>query len=127
MKEKTRAQYAMLNSMTSVLIYFFRLLFQFVNRSIIISILGIKVLGISNLITSIIGVLSLAELGVGTAITYALYKPIADGDIAKRNAYLNLYRKIYKFVAIVILVAGIVFFSSFKVFYIWKYIFIWFL
>lgn len=114
--KKTRKQYAMLNSVSSLVIYFFKLFFQFVNRSIVIAILGIRILGITNLVTSVIGVLGLAELGVGTAITYALYKPIAEGDIAKRNAYLELYRKVYKYIAIAILLLGATFFPFIKFF-----------
>ena len=54
------------------------LLLPFIARTIIINSLGAEYLGLNNLFTSILNVLSLAELGVGTALVYAMYKPIAE-------------------------------------------------
>ena len=51
--------------------------------------------------------MALSELGVGTAITYALYKPIAEGDIEKQKSLMLLYRKFYRLVACVVLVGGL--------------------
>lgn len=65
---------------------------------------------------SIIGFFGLAELGIGASITYALYKPIAENDIPKRNAYLKLHRKIYKYVLIAILIIGILIFPFLRFF-----------
>lgn len=116
MKQKTRKQYATINSISSLMIFFLKLFFQFVNRSILISIIGIHMVGVTNLVTSIIGVLGLAELGIGTAITYELYDPIAKGDIGKRNAFLSLYRRIYKYIAGVLLCLGAIVFPFLKFF-----------
>jgi len=86
----------------------FNLILGFVNRSIFISILGITYLGISGLFSSVLIMLSLAELGVGTAIVYSLYKPLAEHDEDKILALMNLYKKVYHIIGICILAFGLV-------------------
>jgi len=59
------------------------------------------------LFLNVISVLSLAELGIGAAICYSMYKPVAEGDINKLKSLNALYRKIYAWIALVILVIGV--------------------
>lgn len=80
--------------------------FPFVIRSIILYELGVNYLGLGSLFSSILQVLSLAELGFGSAIVFSMYKPIANDDRETICALLNLYRKIYFVIGTVILVAG---------------------
>ena len=82
------------------------LLFPFILRTCIISTFGIKYVGLGSLFTSILSVLSLAELGVGSAIVYSMYAPIAEDDDKKICALLNLYRKVYRITGLVILFVG---------------------
>lgn len=84
------------------------LLCPFVTRTMIQYILGEQYLGLSSLFSSILSVLSLTELGFGSAIIYSMYKPVAEGDTALVNALLNFYRKAYAAVGVVILAAGLV-------------------
>lgn len=79
----------------------------FVSRTIFIYTLGAEYLGVSSLFTSILTMLSLAELGFATAITYNLYKPLAKGNVKKTAAYMNFFRKVYIIVGIVILIVGL--------------------
>ena len=83
------------------------LLFPFLNRTMFLWILGPKFLGLNGLFTAILGVLMLAELGFGTAVICSMYKPIADDDRDLVCAYLNFYRKIYRWVGTIIFVAGL--------------------
>ena len=83
------------------------LLFPFLNRTMFLWILGPKFLGLNGLFTAILGVLMLAELGFGTAVICSMYKPIADDDRELVCAYLNFYRKIYRWVGTIIFVAGL--------------------
>lgn len=80
---------------------------SFVARIFFIRILGNEYLGINGLFTNILTILSLAELGVGTAITYSLYKPLAENDIIKCKMLMQLYKKIYTFIGIIILILGL--------------------
>ena len=79
----------------------------FIDRTILLRILGVEYLGINSLFISILSVLSLAELGFGTAIIYCMYKPVAEDDTETVCALLELYKKIYRWVGTIILGAGI--------------------
>lgn len=83
------------------------LFFPFAVRSIIISKLGMDYVGLNSLFSSILQVLSLAELGFGSAIVFSMYKPIAYHDKSKIGALLNLYRNTYRVIGLVILVIGV--------------------
>lgn len=74
---------------------------------IFIKILGSEYLGLNGLFTNILTVLSLAELGVGEAITYSLYKPLAQKDIAKCKMLMKLYKKVYSIIGVVIMIIGL--------------------
>ncbi len=83
------------------------MLLSFVTRTVFIQTLGPKYLGVSGLFSNIITLLSLTELGVGTAIIYNLYKPLADNDIENICKFMNLYKLAYRIIGLVILIIGI--------------------
>lgn len=72
---------------------------NFVLRSILIQSLGVTYLGLQGLFVNIISILSMAELGIGTAITYNLYKPIENNDEYKISALMNMYKTAYRYIA----------------------------
>ena len=80
----------------------------FITRTILIYRFGVDYLGLNSLFTSVLSVLSLMELGFGTAIVYSMYKPVAENDSDRICAYLSYYRKIYRFIGLVILVSGLI-------------------
>lgn len=82
-------------------------LLNFFVRTIFIRKLGNEYLGINGLFTNILYVLSFAELGVGHAITYCMYKPAAKGDKEKIKSLLKLYKKFYNIIGIVIILTGL--------------------
>lgn len=84
------------------------LLMPFVTRTVLIKILGAEYLGLSSLFTSVLSVLSLAELGFGSAIVFSMYEPIAKDDNDTLCALLNAYRKIYYVIGAVVLAAGLI-------------------
>ncbi len=85
------------------------ILLSFIGRTFFIKILSIDYLGVNGLFSNILSLLSLAELGIGTAITYMMYKPIADNNVAKVVAYNQLFKKIYNIIGLVVLVVGLIF------------------
>ncbi|MDM0548410.1 sugar translocase [Clostridium perfringens] len=87
---------------------------SFINRSIFLSILGITYLSINGLFLNIISVLSFAELGVGDAIIFSLYSPLAKNDNRKITKLMNLYRKAYTIIGIFILLTGLCFIPFLK-------------
>ena len=87
--------------------YVVQLILQFVLRTCMIYILGAEYLGLNGLFTNIFGFLSLAELGIGNAIVFSMYKPIADGDTEKVKALQNLYKKFYFVITTIVFVVGL--------------------
>ncbi len=85
---------------------FVSLFIKFVSRTIFIHTLGIQYLGVNGLFTNVLGVLSLAELGIGTAMNYSLYKPVAQDDVETIKSLMYFYRKAYRIIALVITVLG---------------------
>ena len=79
-----------------------------IQRKVFISVLGETLLGIDGLYTDILGILSLAELGVGAALNFSLYKPVATGDREKIKAYMLFYKKAYRVVACAVAAIGLV-------------------
>lgn len=83
------------------------IILPFVSRTIIIYTLGTEYVGLGGLFTSILNVLSLSELGIGAAITYSMYKPIAEGDVDKVNSILSIYRNVYRIIGCIIVLISL--------------------
>ena len=83
------------------------MLLRFALRTIFIAKLGETLTGVEDLYTEVLTLLSLAELGVGTALNFSLYGPVARGEREKVKSYMRLYRQAYRIIAIVIAVAGV--------------------
>jgi len=82
-------------------------LLPFAVRTVIIYRFGVEYLGLNSLFTSILSVLSLMELGFGTAVVFSLYKPVAEGNTKLICAYLSYYRKFYRIIGLVVLLVGL--------------------
>ena len=104
----SRQKNSFLNISTNFLILLTNTILSFVVRTVFIKVLGEQYLGVSGLFSNILQVLSLAELGIGTAINYALYDPLARGDYKKVSIILSLFKKIYKIVGIIIACGGVI-------------------
>ena len=78
-------------------------------RRLLIQHMGNEVNGLNSLYNSIIGVLSMAELGIGSAIVFAMYKPIVDGNSQQVSALYHLYKKLYFIIGIIIFCIGLIF------------------
>lgn len=80
---------------------------QFITRTVFIYSLGKIYLGFSGLFSDILTLISLAELGVGTAITYSMYKPAAENNEREVAALLHLYKQIYSGIGIIMTIVGL--------------------
>ncbi len=83
------------------------ILMGFITRVFFTHMLSESYVGVNGLFMDILNVLSLSELGVGTAITYALYRPIAMEDIEKQKSLMRLYRRFYQIVAGTVAILGV--------------------
>ena len=70
--------------------------------------LGVENSGINGVFSNVIGFLQLAELGIGTAIVYALYEPLVEGNDREVGILMRFYRKVYRYIGGIILVFGII-------------------
>lgn len=107
MEKKSRTEYSAKNTTAAVICRMAAILAGFVTRVVFTRTLNESYVGINGLFTDILNVLALSELGVGTAITYALYRPIASGDTEKQKALMQMYRTFYRIVAAFVLGAGL--------------------
>lgn len=107
MKKLERTKNAYRNILTGTALKLFQVLMPFVVRTVFIYTLGIDYLGLNSLFTSILQVLNLSELGVGSAMVFSMYKPIAESDNKTICALMNLYRRYYNIIGFVILTAGL--------------------
>lgn len=78
-----------------------------VSRTVFINALGSGYLGLSGLLGSVLGLLSITELGIASAIGFSLYRPLATGDDKTVSTLMTLYRKAYQVIAAIVLVCGI--------------------
>jgi len=106
---KTRTEKSMLNMSVSGASKILMILFGFVSRSIFINCLSTEYLGINGLFTNILTLLSFAELGIGNAIIYSMYKPLKNNDISLIKSLIALYKKAYSVIAVVVGIVGVLF------------------
>lgn len=102
-----RTQKAFVNALAGVAGKLITTIVVFLGRTVFIYALGVEYLGASTLFTSILTMLSLAELGFSTAITYNLYRPLAKGNQKKTAAFMNFYKKVYNIIGLAIFIVGL--------------------
>ena len=107
MKERSRTEYSLINMLTGVAGYAINTIVGFVCRIVFVRVLSAEYLGVSGLFSNILSVLSLAELGISSAIIYALYKPIAEDNKEKIASIMQFYRKAYMAIGLFVAVVGL--------------------
>lgn len=103
----SKIKYALKNFMWSTANTLIITLLNFATRSIFIQLLGTTYLGLNSLFTNVLGMLSLAELGFGIAISFKLYEPLANHDKEKIKSLMLFYKKAYQLIALVITILGL--------------------
>ena len=83
------------------------MLIQFVGRTVFVYVLGKEYLGVNGLFTNILTMLSFAELGIGSAMIFSMYKPLSVGETEKLKSIMRLYRKAYCIIGASIAVMGV--------------------
>ena len=107
MKKRSRTTYSLMNIGTGMVGYFLNTVIGFVCRMVFVRCLATEYLGINGLFSNVLSMLSLAELGIGAAIVYALYKPLAENDEEKIASLMQFYCKAYRIIGIVVAAAGL--------------------
>lgn len=107
MEPKSRTEYSAMNTTVAITSHMVTFFVGYLVRMVFTHLLSESYVGVNGLFLDIINVLSFTELGIGTAISYALYKPISEGDKERQKSLMRLYRNFYRFVALIILAAGL--------------------
>jgi len=105
--KNSRVKNSIYNFVTSIGAQFVTVVMSFICRTVFIHELGENYLGISGLFSNILSMLSLAELGVGTAILYRLYEPLAENNIPRTQAWMHFYKNAYRIIALIISALGL--------------------
>ena len=82
-----------------------------ISRTVFIYTLGADYLGLSGLLSNVLGFLAIGELGIATAIGFSLYKPLAEKDYKSISTLMSVYRKAYSVIGVIVLLAGIILFQ----------------
>lgn len=102
-----RTKNASRNIVFGTILKVYDLAVPFIMRTVMIYLLGIEYVGLNSLFTSILQVLNLAELGVGSAMVFSMYEPIARDDRITICALMKIYHIYYRVIGIVVMVLGI--------------------
>lgn len=108
--EHSRKVNALLVSASGLIQQVVQILGNLIYRTIFVKFLSEEYLGIQGLFSNILQLFSLAELGIGSAILYSMYKPFAEHDSKKISALVRFYSKVYNLLAVLVLVMGICFY-----------------
>ena len=103
-----RTKNATRNITSGFVLKIYQLITPFIIRTLMIYFLGMEYVGLNTLFSSILQVLNLAELGVGSAMVYSMYKPIAEDDSDMICALMRLYKIYYRIIGLIVLIAGII-------------------
>lgn len=104
----SRTENSIKNVKTGLIVQIVNRLMMFIVRTVFIKCLNTEYLGVNGLFTNILTILSFAELGIGTAIIFSMYKPIADDNTDKIKSLMQLYKKSYYIIGCVIFVLGLI-------------------
>ena len=114
--EQSRTKNVIRNIISTLFMGLIATILPFFVRTYTIKCLGSEYMGLNNLCSSILNVLSATDLGMANAFAFRLYKPIAQGDKEEVCKLLNFYRKVYFAIGMVILAAGMIILPFFKCF-----------
>ena len=95
------------NMITAVSSNVLTIIVGLVAQAVFIKILGSEYLGLNGLFSNVISMLGIVELGMGSAIIYNMYKPIAENDHEKIKSLMQFYKKSYLIITLIISIIGI--------------------
>lgn len=105
---ESRVKKTLLNARVNLLFFLLALTFSFFSRKIFLDCLGADFIGLTGTLQNLLGFLNLAELGIGSAIAFVLYKPIFDQDHDKINEIISVMGWLYRWIGLIILGCGII-------------------
>ena len=107
LNKESRTINASKNAFSAIMNKMALLVLTFISRKFFIQYIGVEYLGINGLFANVLTLLSMADLGLGTAMNVSLYRPIAEGDTRKITALLNYFKVLYRYIAIGVSLVGV--------------------
>lgn len=107
MQQESRVGKSLLNARINLIFYALALALAFFSRRIFLNLLGADFIGLTGTLQNLLGFLNLAELGVGSAIGYTLYKPLLDQDKSQICEIISVLGYLYRWIGRIILAGGI--------------------
>lgn len=108
MNQESRTKKTFLNARINLIFYFLTLILSFFSRKIFLAILGNDFVGLTSTLQNLLSFLNIAELGIGTAIGYILYKPLFDHNQQKINEIISVFGYMYQWVGKIIFISGFI-------------------
>ena len=105
------------NAKVALVFYFINLVLQFFSRKIFLDYLGSEVLGLNMTLQNLLSFLNLAEMGIGAAVAYNLYKPIYDGDRQSINDIVSIQGWLYRRIAFFVIGGSCILMCFFPLFF----------
>lgn len=105
---ESRVKKTLLNARVNLIFYLLTLALSFFSRKIFLDCLGANFVGLTGTLQDLLGFLNLAELGIGSAIGYVLYKPLFNNDRAQINEIVSVMGYLYRWIGIIILIGGVI-------------------
>ena len=102
-----RTKNSIKNIIIALILNLISIIIGLISQKVFISSLGTEYLGINGLFTNIISMLGIVELGLGSAIIYNLYKPVADNNKKKIKSLMHFYKISYRIIAVVVTIIGL--------------------
>ena len=96
------------NMIYSIISNALTIIIGFLVQKVFLSILGTEYLGLNSLYTNIVSMLAIADLGIGSAIIYNLYEPVAKNKKEKIKSLMRFYRNTYRIISLIIFVIGLI-------------------
>lgn len=102
----SRTRQVLFNATASLVTQVVMIVLNFISRTVFIHTLNVDYLGVNGLFSSVLTILSFAELGIGNAIVFSLYKPLAEGNKERLCSLMQLYKRFYFFVFVAVNIIG---------------------
>lgn len=107
---KQRTSNTIKNSVVGIIAQSIQVLSSFICRIVFVHVLNESYLGINGLFGNVLSILSLGELGIGSAITFELYRSLAEGNTDETKSLMSFYRKAYRYIGVFIAFIGLLIF-----------------
>lgn len=112
---ESRTKKSIKNSFVAVCFYAVNIILQFFSRKVFLDRLGTEILGLNTTASNLLEFLNLAELGIGSAVAFSLYKPLFNKDYDSINEIVSVQGWLYKKVAYVVILSSLILYSLFPI------------